>query len=177
METSEIIYIWRPYGIKNLFIRRMSMKRTNRVIALGLLLMSGVVWGCVAGTANTTPPPASPIVHGDLRVTELGMVPDPVQEGYRIRFYLAIYNRSAYSGRARVMIQDRDQKVSEVDDVFLRPRATTNVQFPFTNYRFTRHDHCFTVLVDLAGTYHAVDLSKRFCAKPAGHGVWTLKDN
>jgi hypothetical protein len=155
----------------------MSMKRTNRLIALGLVLLSGVILGCVAGTANTTPQPASPLGHGDLRVTELGMVPDPVQEGSRIRFYLMIYNRSAYSGRARVMIQDKDQKVSEVDDVFLRPRAITTVQFPFTNYRFTRHDHCFTVLVDLAGTYHAVDLAKRFCAKPAGSGVWTLKDN
>lgn len=75
------------------------------MIALGLVLLSGVILGCMAGTANTTPQPAS------------------------------------------------------------------------TNYRFSRHDHCFTVLVDLAGTYHAVDLAKRFCAKPIGSGAWTLEDN
>ena len=151
------------------------MKVRKRMVVLGVLLLSGVIWGCVAGPTPAPPPP--PFGHGDLQVTEMGMAPDPVQEGQRVRFYLMIYNRSYHSGRARVMIQDRDQRVSEVEDVFLRPHAVSNVQFPFTNYRFSRHDHCFTVLVDLAGTYHSVDLSRKFCARPAGKGIWTMKEN
>jgi hypothetical protein len=70
------------------------------------------------------------------------------------------------------MIKDRDQVVTEVFDVHLH-RLGNAVQFPLTNYRFHGRDHCFTVLVDLAGTYQSVDLARKFCAVKEGNG-WVV---
>jgi hypothetical protein len=151
------------------------MKKGHRMAGLGLVLFfAAIIYGCVVGT-TTAPPPAQQLMAEDLRVTELGMFPDFVVEGQRVRFSLTIFNRSPYSGRARIMIRDKDQVVAEVHDITIRPRGNA-VRFPFTDYRFSRHDHCFTVLVDIAGTYREVDLAKRFCAQRTANG-WTLKDN
>jgi hypothetical protein len=151
------------------------MKRDHRMYGLGLILFfAAIIYGCAVGT-TTAPPPAQQLMAEDLRVTELGMFPDFVVEGQRVRFSLTIFNRSPYSGRARIMIRDKDQVVAEVQDITIRPRGNA-VRFPFTDYRFSRHDHCFTVLVDIAGTYREVDLAKRFCAQRTANG-WTLKDN
>jgi hypothetical protein len=151
------------------------MKRDHWIYGLGLILFfAAIIYGCAVGT-TTAPPPAQQLMAEDLRVTELGMFPDFVVEGQRVRFSLTIFNRSPYSGRARIMIRDKDQVVAEVQDITIRPRGNA-VRFPFTDYRFSRHDHCFTVLVDIAGTYREVDLAKRFCAQRTANG-WTLKDN
>jgi hypothetical protein len=120
-----------------------------------------------------TPPPAPRLHHEDLRVNEMTMNPSPVRTGQQVRFGLTVHNRSAWAGRVRLVIRDRDEVVIEASDVQIRPGAN-RVEFPRTGYRFNRNDHCFTVLVDIEGTWRPVDLARKFCAGRTAGG-WTLQ--
>jgi hypothetical protein len=63
-----------------------------------------------------------PKIHsGDLRVFQLEMNPDPVREGQWVSFQAVISNRSHYSARVSLFIKDKDEVVSAVDDVLLKP--------------------------------------------------------
>jgi hypothetical protein len=109
-----------------------------------------------------------------LQIVQLEMVPDPVREGERIRFGLTLFNRTSISGRANILIKDRnqDEVVAEVRGVLIQP-GSNHVAFPDSGYRFTRREHCFTVAVDIAGTRRPVDFAGEFCARRAYSG-WTM---
>ncbi len=87
-------------------------------------------------------------------------------------FSVRLLNHSSFSKRVAVALRDGDEWVTEVPDILIRPGAN-EIVFPHTRYRFSRHDHCFTVLVDIDGSRRAVDLARRFCAERASRG-WTL---
>ena len=98
------------------------------------------------------------------------MHPDPVSPGKEVRFRAKLRN-DGMPIRADIRIQDRDQVVVQLNDVFL-PRGYSEFQFPYTRYQFQRFDHCFTVIVDVERTPHQVDAAREFCAKPFG---WSLR--
>jgi len=87
----------------------------------------------------------------DLRVLQLEVTPDPVREGQRLVFTATISNGSRYSGRVTIAVKDRDQLISEVSDVVLRP-GDNRITFPEIGYRFSSADHCFTVEADIERT-------------------------
>jgi hypothetical protein len=124
-------------------------------------------------SATAPPPPAPRLQPEDLRVNEMTMNPSPVRTGQQVRFGITVHNRSAWAGRIRLVIRDRDEVVVEANDVQVRP-GPNRVEFPRTGYRFSRNDHCFTVLVDIEGTWRPVDLAKKFCAGRTAGG-WTLQ--
>ena len=100
----------------------------------------------------------------DLRVLQLEISPDPVREGQRVVFQVTISNGSRHSGRATLVIKDKDEIISEVRDAPLRP-GDNQVDFPESSYRFSRSDHCFTVEADIERTRSPIDVAKNFCAK------------
>jgi hypothetical protein len=110
----------------------------------------------------------------DLKVLQMEFAPDPVREGQRLVFRATISNSSRYSGGVAIAIKDRDQIISEVTNVVLRP-GENQVIFPETGYRFTGSDHCFTVEADIERTRRPIDAERQFCAKRSGPG-WTLSN-
>ena len=110
----------------------------------------------------------------DLRVLQLEMSPDPVREGQLVTFQLTLSNLSQHSERVTLFLKDRDEVVTLVHDVPLRP-GQNRVSFPPTNYRFSRADHCFSVEVDIEKTRRPVDMVKAFCARRTSAG-WSMSD-
>lgn len=115
-----------------------------------------------------------PKIHSDdLKVLELEMNPDPVREGEWVSFQALILNRFRYSARVRLLVKDRDEVVTAVDDVLLK-RGNNRIFFPQSRYRFSRNENCFTVEVDIERTRRPVDLAKEFCARRTYQG-WSMK--
>jgi len=148
------------------------MKRVHGLVRVGFIVLCMlVIQGCVV--RETYPPPSGQTFHhGQLRVTELAMSPDPAREGQKIRFSMLMVNDSSFSRRVSIAIRDSDELVSEVSDIAIRP-GSNRIRFPYSGYRFSRQDHCFVVLVDIERNYKAVDLARRFCAQRTNRG-WTL---
>jgi hypothetical protein len=107
---------------------------------------------------------------GPLFVEDLDMSPDPVSPGQEVRFRARLRN-DGFPLRTDIRIQDRDQVVVQLNDVFL-PRGHSEFLFPYTRYPFQRFDHCFTIIVDVERTPYRVDAAREFCAKPLG---WSLR--
>ena len=110
----------------------------------------------------------------DLKIVELEFSPDPVREGQRISFQIILENNSRHSTRITLTIKDRDEIISEAKDVQIHPDKN-RIDFPATNYRFSRSDHCLTVEADIGQTRQRIDLAKEFCARRTRSG-WTLSD-
>ena len=148
------------------------MRRVHGLLALGFVIFCVVViYGCVV-RETTSPTPSPGFHHRFLRVTELVMSPDPVKEGKRFKLSIVMVNDSSYSRRVSIAIRDENELVCEVSNIAIRPGAN-RVSFPHTDYRFTRREPCFIVLVDIEGTYRPVDLARRFCVQPL-RGGWSL---
>jgi hypothetical protein len=107
-------------------------------------------------------------------VLQLEISPDPVPEGQRIRFEATISNLSNYSTRLNLFIKDRDEVVTSAQDVMIKP-GYNRILFPHTGYRFSRHEHCLAVEVDVERTRRPVDVVKEFCARRTYAG-WSMKE-
>ncbi|MDP2971272.1 MAG: hypothetical protein Q8P64_18990 [Deltaproteobacteria bacterium] len=105
-----------------------------------------------------------------LFVEDLGMLPDSASPGQEVRFRARLRNDGS-PVRANIRIQDRDQIVTQLNDVFL-PQGYSDFIFPSIRYQFQRNDHCFVVIVDVERTPYRVDAARQFCARPFG---WSLK--
>ncbi len=111
---------------------------------------------------------------GPFIVEDLDMHPDPVRPREEVRFKVKLRNEGR-PVQASLWIQDRDQVVTRMENVLIRP-GYAEYQFPYTRYAFQRSDHCFTVLMDVERTRQKVDAKRGFCAKPAPRGRgWTLQ--
>ncbi len=150
------------------------------ILKIGILLFCVVIYsGCVShvqvgpGPQEPAPGPSPGLRPMDLKVLQLTMFPDPVREGQRVSFQALVSNRSQYSARAHLFLKDRDEIVTQVFDVLLRP-GENQVIFPHTNYRFSRQEYCFTVEVDLGRTRRPVDIAREFCARRTPQG-WTME--
>lgn len=117
------------------------MKEMKRLLKFGIILFCAVFFfGCVAEIRmaprpeEPAPPPAAGIRPWDLKVLQLRMSPDPIQEGQRVSFQAVVSNLSQYSGRASFFIKDRDEIITQVYDVFLRPGENRVISLnPITN--------------------------------------------
>jgi hypothetical protein len=152
------------------------MKRKNLLMLLGFwaIFPSLVYSQPVSPLDKIFERIGSRINPGDLRVLQLEISPDPVLEGQRIRFEATISNLSNNSGRMSISLKDRDEMVTSVQDVLIKP-GHNRIIFPHTGYRFSRHEHCFTVEVDIERTHRPIDVVKEFCARRTYAG-WTLKE-
>jgi hypothetical protein len=117
----------------------------------------------------------APRLHSsDLRVLKLEMTPDPVREGQRVTFSATISNHSRHSGRVSLFVKDRDEVITEVEDLLLQP-GQSRIEFPPTRYRFSRQEHCFTLEVDIERSRRPLDLAKEVCARRTHYG-WSLAE-
>lgn len=112
----------------------------------------------------------SPQWMGPLFVEELEMFPDPAQPGQELRFKVLLRNEGPPI-RANLRINDRDQIVVELRDIFL-PSGYSEFHFPHIRYFFQKSDHCFTVFVDYERFPYKANSKREFCARPLG---WTLR--
>jgi len=83
-------------------------------------------------------------------------------------------NNSRHSTKIALTIKDRDEIVSEVRDIQINP-GENRIDFPATNYRFSRSDYCFTVEADIEHNRYPIDLAKEYCAQRTRSG-WTMSD-
>jgi hypothetical protein len=61
-----------------------------------------------------------------------------------------------------------------VRDVQINP-GENRIDFPATNYRFSRSDYCFTVEADIEHNRWPIDLAKEYCAQRTRSG-WTMSE-
>jgi len=108
----------------------------------------------------------------DLRIVQMEFSPDPVRQGQQVSFRITIANDSRHSGRITLVVKDRDEVISEARDVNISS-GENSIDFPETNYRFSREDHCFTVEADIERNRRPISLAKEFCAQRTSIG-WTL---
>lgn len=156
------------------------MKEMKGLVKFGIVLFCMGIWvGCateirVAPRHGEPPPPPPGRTQriGPLFVEDLDLLPDPVMPGQEVLFKARIRNDGGLL-RPKILIQDRDQVVTQLDDVLL-PRGVSDLLFPSTRYQFQRSDHCFIVIVDVERTHYRVDAAREFCARPRGRG-WTLR--
>ncbi len=109
---------------------------------------------------------------GDLRILQLEMSPDPVRAGQSVSFRAVVSNVSKHPGRVSLFVKDRDEVVTAVHDVAIKP-GQNEIVFPQTNYRFSRNEYCFIVEVDIERSRRPVDLAKEFCARKTFFG-WSM---
>jgi hypothetical protein len=155
------------------------MKEMKGLVKFGIVLVCMVIWvGCateirVAPRHDPPPPPPAGRIHiGPLFVEDLDLIPATVFPGEEVLFKARLRNEGSPL-RTNIRIQDRDQVVTQIDDIFL-PRGGSDLLFPSTRYQFQRSDHCFIVIVDVERTHYRVDAAREFCARPRGRG-WTLR--
>ncbi len=114
--------------------------------------------------------------RGDrLNIQDLDMSPDPVVEGQRIRAWRV---RIDFNGRrdceTDIFIREGNNVVGHSRNFKLRP-GVNEIELPASgNFRYTGHEHCFNVQVDLDGTRQQVDASRRFCARQ--RNMWTMRE-
>jgi hypothetical protein len=112
-----------------------------------------------------------------LQVVDLDVSPDPLAEGQRIsRWFVRL--RADGSGECRTTIRVRDESGDLVagERVWgLRPGINEVELTPLERYRFSRNEHCFQVVADIAGTGRTVDAARRFCARQIAGKRWSMR--
>ena len=112
-----------------------------------------------------------------LQVVDLDVSPDPLAEGQRItRWFVRL--RADGSGECRTTIRVRDEggDVVAQERVWrLRPGVNEIELTPLERYRFSRNEHCFLVVADIAGTGRPVDAARKFCARQIAGRRWSMR--
>jgi hypothetical protein len=113
-----------------------------------------------------------------LQVVDLNMSPDPVADRQPIKRWL-VRLRADGSGECRTVIRVREDAGDEViakETVYrLRPGINEIAVEPEERYRFSRKEHRFVVLADIAGTPRRVDAERRFCADQKNDRRWSMR--
>jgi len=112
-----------------------------------------------------------------LRVVDLDISPDPIADGQPIRA-LRIRVQADGSGECQTTFQVRERDGDQVarGRVFrLRPGTNEIVLEPIERYRFSRNEHCFDVLADVAGTARRIDAERTFCSRQLPGRRWSLR--
>ena len=113
-----------------------------------------------------------------LQVADLDMIPDPVRDGERIRGW-RVRLRADASGECQTTLRIRERRDGEIVGLArvyrLRP-GINEIDFgALERYRFSRAEHCFEVIADIAGTGRAVDAARTFCARERPGRRWSLR--
>ncbi len=113
-----------------------------------------------------------------LRVVDLDIAPDPIADGQTIRA-LRVRVRADGTGECQTTftVRERDGDLVARERVFrLRPGVNEITFEPNERYRFSRNEHCFDVLANIAGTPRRVDAERTFCARQLPGRRWTLAE-
>ena len=113
-----------------------------------------------------------------LQVVDLDMSPDPINQGERIRGW-RVRLRADASGECQTTLRIRERRDGDLVGLArvhrLRP-GFNQIDFDAAErYRFSRNEHCFEVIADIAGTGRAVDAARTFCARQTAGRRWTLR--
>jgi len=113
-----------------------------------------------------------------LYIMDLDMSPDPVGQGDRIRGW-RVRLRADASGECQTTLRIRERRdgdlVGQARVYRLKP-GMNEIDFdPVEPYRFSRSEHCFEVIADIAGTGRAVDAARTFCARERPGRRWSLR--
>ena len=113
-----------------------------------------------------------------LYVADLDMIPDPVRDGDRIRGW-RVRLRADTSGECQTTLRIRERRDGDLVGLArvyrLRP-GINEIDFDaLERYRFSRAEHCFEVIADIAGTGRAVDAARTFCAREMPGRRWSLR--
>ena len=112
-----------------------------------------------------------------LQVMDLDVSPDPLAEGQRInRWFVRL--RADATGECRTTIRVREDSGDVVAQEIvwgLRPGINEIELTPLERYRFSRNEHCFQVIADIAGTGRPVDAARRFCARQIAGRRWSMR--
>ena len=113
-----------------------------------------------------------------LQVVDLGMSPDPIADGQPVRVW-RVRLRADASGECQTTLQIRERRdndlVGRARVYRLRP-GINEIDFdPVDRYRFSRNEHCFEVIADIAGTGRRVDAARTFCARQISGRRWSLR--
>jgi hypothetical protein len=113
-----------------------------------------------------------------LQIVDLDMAPDPIAQGQRLDRFL-VRLRAEGDGECRTVIRVREEGEKDLigqERVYrLSPGLNEIVIEPYERYRFSRDEHCFVVLADIAGTTRPVDASRRFCARQVAGRRWSMR--
>jgi hypothetical protein len=113
-----------------------------------------------------------------MRVMDLDIAPDPIADGQPIRA-LRVRVRVDGSGECQTTFLVRESRDGDLvgrERVFrLRPGVNEITFEPSERYRFSRNEHCFDVIANIAGTTRRVDAERTFCAKQLPGRRWTLR--
>jgi hypothetical protein len=113
-----------------------------------------------------------------LYIMDLDMSPDPIGQGERVRAW-RVRLRADGSGECQTTLRIRERRDGDIVGLArlyrLRP-GNNDIEFdPVERYRFTRAEHCFEVIADIAGTGRAVDAARTFCARERPGHRWSLR--
>ena len=158
---------------------RPTMSRVNRTLAVAIIAAALV--SALPLVAMGAPPVSCQPPHR-LRILDLGMLPDPLQQGQRIQLW-AVTLQSDYNGECLITLEvrDRDQIVGRRVQYLIKPGVGRYTFQAEPNYRFQLQEHCFTVLVNVADAWAPIDPTdpqRWFCAgfRPQPPpGGWSLK--
>ena len=153
-------------------------------VLIGAAALMAAPFDALAQPRRPGPPPPCAPPH-KMTVEGLDMTPDPVHQTQPLTSWIVTL-KSDQNGEcnSRIAVRDRNEVAGLGLTGPIRP-GTHQYTIPVRpGYRFQGQDHCFLVLVDLAGTPpQQVDARGTFCAKfkPPAPGKapafpsWTLK--
>ena len=155
------------------------MRRWQKAV---FAVMIVVTVGGAAPFGSSAGSPVPCVAPHRLRILDLGMLPDPVQQGQRVQLW-AVTLQSDYSGECLAVLEVRDgaQIVGRRVQYLITPGQGRYTFQADPNYRFQVQDHCFTVLANVADAWaliSPIDAQKQFCARYRPQpppGGWSLK--
>jgi hypothetical protein len=57
----------------------------------------------------------------DLSIVQIEFSPDPIREGQRVAFRIAVLNEARHAGRVTLAVRDKDEVITEARDILLQP--------------------------------------------------------
>ena len=148
------------------------MRSVEFVLLIGLA--AGLLQACAVATGRDGPRCGRSHV---LRIVDLNMDPDPIGQGQLVRDWRVTLQADAGGECAtRLWIEERPGNIVVATERIFRLRPGINLIpiEPAGRYRFSRAQHCFTVIADIEGTPRPIDAARSFCARQVGNR-WTVR--
>jgi len=158
------------------------MKNGRRLLKLGsVAVLAAALQSCVVADVDRGGgrDDRSVLCGGEhrLRVVDLDISPDPIGDAQPIRA-LRVRVQVDGSGECQTTFQvrERDGDLVGRERVFrLRPGVNEVTFEPIERYRFSRNEHCFDVIANIAGTARRIDAEHTFCARQLPGRRWSLR--
>jgi hypothetical protein len=112
-----------------------------------------------------------------LRVVDLDISPDPIGDSQPVRaLRVRVHVDGSGECQTTFQVRERDGDLVGRERVFrLRPGDNEVTFEPIERYRFSRNEHCFDVIANIAGTARRIDAERTFCARQLPGRRWSLR--